>query len=68
MLATYDLDPVASLTEALRLLTGHVDLPWDALVGSLAVPYEMKARLSAGDVRAMDDLVKRLVEFRSLEE
>lgn len=65
---TYDADPVASLTTALSRLLDPGDESWEAIVASLPLSDTTKAGLIARETRALDDLVKRLVEHRSLEE
>lgn len=66
LMESYDSDPVASLTQALTQIVGAFS-SWDELVEALPVQRQVQERLRAHDTSAMDDLVKQLVEFRSLE-
>lgn len=65
---SYDVDPVGSLTLALSALVGREFSSWDTLVEALPLPGDQRRLLLHRDTAAMDALVKRLVEFRSLEE
>lgn len=65
---TYDDDPVVSLMAALSSLLEVGDQSWETMVDALPLDDTTKSGLIAREPRALDDLVKRLVEFRSLEE
>lgn len=65
---TYDSDPVASLTEALAPLVAGSLSSWEEILDCLPLPPEVRELLRQNDTRAMDDLVKHLVEFRTLEQ
>ena len=67
MLATYDDDPVAALSTALRLITGRTEASWEELAHVAAADPERRAALVAGDPAALDDLVRELNELRQLD-
>jgi hypothetical protein len=68
LMAGYDTDPAASLMQALVPLIESSGETWEEMVDSLPYSVETRQRLRGRDTGAMDDLVKRLVEFRSLEQ
>ncbi len=66
MLDSYDADPVTALTTAL-LLTLEVDeVTWDELAQLAGVTESQREALSAQETPALDEVLKLLVEKRSL--
>ena len=66
MLDSYDEDPIAALTTALSL-TLEADQPsWASLVHLAGVTQLQRHALLAHDTVALDELLKQLVENRSL--
>lgn len=66
MLATYDDDPIASLTVALTLLVGRNGLHFDELVVEAGLSEARTALLMAREQQALDDLLAELNERRTL--
>ena len=67
MLATYDDDPVAAVSAALRSITGRDEASWEELTHFAAADPERRAALLAADPDALDDLVRELNELRQLD-
>ena len=66
LLATYDADPVAALTVALRRVLEQPDAAWPELVQSIPISDTRRAALLVGEQRALDTLATELNELRSL--
>jgi len=66
LLNSYDADPVDSLRIAVSSLLG-VDCPtWDSMTALMPTKYTTSGALGRQETTAMDELVKQLVEHRSL--
>ena len=66
LLATYDADPIASLTIAVGLIF-NVDFDsWEQAVAALPFSNQRKQDLMMGTTQALDQLLKQLVEERTL--
>ena len=63
MLATYDTDPAAALTTALRLVSGRPYARFADIIHASHLPLATKHALCDGDTGARDDLVSELNEF-----
>ena len=66
LLDTYDADPIAALTTALRVA---LDLPlatWPALIAAAPIDDDRRTRLLRGDIAALDALAAELNERRTL--
>ena len=63
MLATYDTDPAAALTTALRLVSGRPYSRFADIIHASHLPLATKHALCDGDTGARDDLVSELNEF-----
>lgn len=64
LLDSYDADPIAALTVALRIA---IDLPgadWATVIAAAPLDEDRRARLRAGDVAALDALAAELNERR----
>ena len=66
MLDSYDQDPVTALTTALRLTLEVDEVTWDELAQLAGVTESQREALSAHETAALDELLKKLVENRSL--
>lgn len=66
LLATYDADPVAALTAALRIVLDRPDADYRTLVTTGPFDDERRTRLLAGDVATLDALTRELNETRHL--
>ncbi len=66
LLATYDADPVAALTAALRIVLDRPDADYRTLVTTGPFDDERRTRLLAGDVATLDALTRELNETRRL--
>lgn len=66
MLDSYDGDPVTALTTALCLTLEVDDATWDELILLAGVTESERKALSAHETAALDELLKKLVEKRSL--
>jgi len=66
MLATYDHDPVAALTVALRTVLDQPDAGWPQLLEKAPVTCALRIRLQAAEVAAFDELAAHLNEVRTL--
>ncbi|MFM2078837.1 MAG: hypothetical protein RJA49_2727 [Actinomycetota bacterium] len=66
LLETYDVDPVAALTTALRTTLDRPDLDFTALVKLAGFSCAQRIRLQAHDAVAMDELVAELNELRTV--
>lgn len=66
MLDHYDLDPVAALTTALFQTLEVRELTWIQLVDQAAFTDNQRVDLLSLRTEALDDLLKHLVENRSL--
>ena len=66
LLDTYDHDPTGSLRKAIGSLL-DVDCPtWESMTKLLPARYTATGSLARRETTAMDDLVKQLVEHRTL--
>ena len=68
LLGTYDQDPVAALTRALRSVLERPDGGWPELVGAAGFTDSRAAALLLGEQRALDDLAAELNELRTLDD
>ena len=66
LLATYDADPVAALTAALRIVLDRPDADYRTLVTTGPFDDERRTRLLVGDVATLDALTRELNETRCL--
>ncbi len=66
MLDSYDQDPVTALTTALCLTLEVDEGSWDELILLAGVTESQRKALSAHETAALDELLKKLVENRSL--
>lgn len=66
LLATYDRDPVAALTGALRVALDRPDLDFTALVKVAGFTCARRIRLQAKDQEALDELCRELNELRGV--
>lgn len=66
LLAMFDLDPVAALTEALRVVLEVPGADFDRLVDTASVDPKRRALLHARDPRALDELAAELNERRTI--
>ncbi|MCX6520145.1 MAG: hypothetical protein NTZ21_05745 [Actinobacteria bacterium] len=66
LLATYDADPVAALTAALRIVLDRPAVDYRTLVTIGPFDDERRTRLLAGDVATLDALARELNETRTL--
>ena len=66
LLGEYDINPVEALHTALRVLIPSCPEDWHAAISLLSVGEETKNDLCAGNIEALDSLVKQLVETRGL--
>ncbi|MCU1345350.1 MAG: hypothetical protein JWL70_1616 [Acidimicrobiia bacterium] len=66
LLATYDQDPIASLTEALRVVLERPDANWSELLATAPLTDQRWQRLIAGEQAALDELAAELNERRQL--
>lgn len=62
----YDADPVAALQRALSIVCRADDVPWDELVRGLGLDADTTERLVSGDLRATDEMLRDLVELRTV--
>ncbi len=66
LLETYDEDPAESLRIAVSSLLG-VDFPtWDSMIALMPTRYTSSESLARQETSSMDELVKQLVEHRTL--
>jgi hypothetical protein len=66
LLETYDVDPAGSLRIAVSSLLG-VDCPtWDTMIALMSGHFTASGSLARQETTSMDNLVKQLVEHRSL--
>jgi len=66
LLDRYDTDPVAALTDALRVALDRPDLDFTALVKLAGFTCERRIRLQAQETAALDELLAELNELRTL--
>ena len=66
LLATYDADPVAALTAAMRIVLDRPDGDYRTLVSTGPFDDDRRIRLLAGDVSTLDSLARELNETRTL--
>ncbi len=66
LLDRYDTDPVAALTEALRVALDRPDLDFTALVKLAGFSCARRIRLQAKEPAALDELLAELNERRAL--
>ena len=64
MMATYDTDPVAALTAALRVALGRPDGEWTELLKAAGLSCARRIRLQGNDPAALDELAAELNELR----
>ena len=62
----YDADPAGSLRVAVSSLLGVECPTWNSMMDVLPVRYTSSGSLARQETTSMDDLVKQLVEHRSL--
>lgn len=66
LLDRYDTDPVAALTDALRVALDRPDLDFTALVKLAGFSCARRIRLQAQEPAALDELLTELNELRTL--
>ena len=66
LLDSYDQDPVNSLLLAVSSALGHECPTWESMLLLLPKQYTTSGSLARRDTTSMDDLVKQLVEHRTL--
>ena len=66
MLDSYDQDPVTALTTALRLTLEVDAVTWDELTQLAGVTESQREALLTHETAALDEVLKLLVEKRSL--
>jgi hypothetical protein len=66
LLDRYDTDPVAALTDALRVALDRPDLDFTALVKLAGFTCARRIRLQAQETAALDELLAELNEMRTL--
>lgn len=66
LLDRYDTDPVAALTDALRINLDRPDLDFTALVKLAGFSCARRIRLQAQEPAALDELLTELNELRTL--
>ena len=66
LLGSYDDDPVAALTAALRIVLERADDSWPELVRAARFSDTRAAALLLGEQTALDDLARDLNELRTL--
>lgn len=66
LLATYDADPVAALTVALRRVLDRPGAAWPDLLAASGLPDDTVEALRTGRPAALDDLATTLNELRTL--
>ncbi len=68
LLVTYDRDPIAALSVALRRLLERPHGTWPELVGAIEADPCRRDALVAGQLEALDELAAELNERRGLPE
>jgi hypothetical protein len=66
LLNTYDRDPAGSLQLAISSLLDTECSTWESMTTLMPQKYTASGSLARQETSAMDDLVKQLVEHRSL--
>ena len=66
LLDTYDTDPAGSLRTAVSSLLGVDCQTWASMTVLVPTHYTASGALERQEMKAMDDLVKQLVEHRAL--
>ena len=66
MLDSYDADPIAALTAALRIVLERADDSWPELVLAGGFTETRTAALLVGEPIALDDLARELNELRTV--
>lgn len=66
LLASYDHDPVAALTVALRIVLARPDASFDELVAVAPIDDARRSLLARRDLGVLDDLARELNETRTL--
>ncbi len=66
LLAGYDNDPVAALTQALAKVLDRAGATWVELIAAAPFPAERRQRLLEFTTAALDDLLRELNELRTL--
>lgn len=66
LLDTFDADPVAALTTALRRVLVLPDATWTELVEATGWSDARQLAVRSGDQRALDELAQELNELRTL--
>jgi hypothetical protein len=67
LLAGYDIDPIAALTAALRIVLDMPDAGWAALIAAAPIDANRRGRLLSHEVSSLDQLAVELNEFRSID-
>jgi len=65
LMDTYDRDPVAALTHALRIVLDQPDGEWTAMVKAAGFSCAQRIRLQGHDPAALDELLTYLNELRT---
>ena len=68
LLAEYDANPVAALTQALRIALNMPDADWPTLLSAAPIDAARRERLLANDEPALDRLATELNERRGFDE
>lgn len=63
---TFDDDPIAALTVALRRTIERPMAEWTELVAALSIDEARKRALIARDTRAIEELLRDLIEMREV--
>ena len=66
MLAGYDADPVAALTNALQIALDMPAAEWSTLLAAAPFAADRRRNLLDGDQRSLDELAAELNERRQL--
>jgi hypothetical protein len=66
LLDTYDADPIAALTRALRIALDQPRAEWPDLIAAARLDHTRRDRLLNADVAALDELAAELNERRTL--
>jgi hypothetical protein len=68
LLSAYDEHPLASLSEALRIVLDQPRADWSELLAAAPLEEDRRQRLLAQDPEALDDLAAELNELRRFRE
>ena len=66
LLGSYDADPIAALTVAVRIVLERTDDSWPELIRAAGFTDTRSAALLVGEQSALDDLARELNELRTL--